>query len=189
MKLHEAVAVTYAAIGQDMTDLALTVVCRDLEPYPLGDVLQALQRCRREVRGRLALADILDRIPGGHPGAEEAWSIVAKTLNDEAVSVCWTTQMQRAFGAALDLQDDPVAARMAFKEVYAAAVASARAENAKPVWQFSLGTEKTGREQVVLEALRLGRVSPSFAQQFLPTTTNGSLPAGLDIKRIQGPDQ
>ena len=127
MKLHEAVTVTFAAVGQEMSDAAIALIARDLAEYPLPGVFASLARCRKELR-RITLADILERIPGGHPGPEEAWGVIARALSDERVTVVWTDEMRQAFGAALNLSDDPIAARMAFKEVYVRLVNEARAE-------------------------------------------------------------
>lgn len=167
MKLHEAIAVTYAAMGQELSDAALTVLTRDLQGYPLDGVLKSLSRCRKELR-RLTLADVIERIPGGRPGAEEAWSIVSKALNDERATVVWTQEIASAFSAALGLQDDPVAARMAFKEVYTRLAAEARDEGKPIVWTASLGHDPQGREGPLLEAVRLGRLPTEHVAGLLP---------------------
>lgn len=123
----------------------------------------------------------------GHPGAEEAWSIVSKTLADETVTVFWTGPMQRAYGSALDLACDQVAARMVFKEVYARELADARIAGVPIKWQCSPGTDKGMRQAAVDEALRLGRIKPEYAQSLLPPPEdNFALSAGVSIKRIEG---
>lgn len=167
MKLHEAIAVTYAAVGQDLTDAALQIITTDLRAYPLPAVFAALQRCRRELK-RIALVDILDRIPGGHPGAEEAWSIVSKALTDEKVTVVWTDEISQAFGVALGLNDDPIAARMAFKEVYTKLIAEARDQRKPVVWRASLGHDPHGREPVLLESIEKGRLTSEHIAELLP---------------------
>ncbi len=166
-RIVEHLAATLAAMGRELSDVALEIMARDLAAYPEPAVLEALARCRRELRC-LTLADVLDRLPGGHPGAEEAWAICARCLNDEAQTVVWTQQMASAFGVALGLQGDPVAARMAFKEVYAASVARVRLEGRMPVWTISPGTDKSGRELTILEALEKERISVDYARATLP---------------------
>ncbi len=167
MKLYEALTATFAAVGQDMSDVAIALISRDLAQYPLKDVFAALSRCRKELR-RIALADILDRIPGGHPGPEEAWGIVAKALADERVSIVWTDEISAAFVAALNLQDDPVAARMAFKETYARLVAESRDQSKPIVWRASLGHDPHGREAVLIEAAEKGRLTAHYVAKLLP---------------------
>ena len=167
MKLQEAVAATYAAVGQEISDLTLYAVCNDLKGYPTQGIGAALQRCRKELR-RISLVDILDRIPGGLPGPEEAWAIVAPSLNNENITVVWTDEISQAFGVALGLPDDPVAARMAFKETYAKLRSEAR-DAAKPVtWRVSLGHDRNGRSGPLLEAVAKGRIPIIHAQSLLP---------------------
>lgn len=163
MKLHEAVALTYAAVGQELSDAALELICADLAAYPPKGVAEALQRCRREVRGRLSLADILDRIPCGHPGVEEAWSLVCRAIGDERATVILTEPMRAAFYAAEQLVDDEVGARMAFKEVYARDVALARQSAAMPEWSAILGHDPAERDAKITQAVTDGRIEPQRA--------------------------
>lgn len=166
-KLHEAIAVTYAAMGQELTDAALAIITKDLSEYPAEDVLTALTRSRKELR-RITLADILDRIPGGRPGAEEAWAIVAPALSDESVTVVMTEEMTQALSIASNLDYDPVAARMAFKDAYARLVALAK-ENKTPVkWRASLGHDANGREGPLMAAVEKGLLLPVYVQGLLP---------------------
>lgn len=167
MKLHELVAATFAAVGQEVSDLTLTVICKDLQGYDPKAVAVALGRCRKELR-KIALGDILDRIPGSLPGPEEAWAIVAPSLNDEGVTVVWTQEIATAFGVALGLRDDPVAARMAFKETYAKLKFEARERGDAVRWMPSLGHDANGREGPILDAVGKGRLSLPNVRHLLP---------------------
>lgn len=158
MTLTEAVKGTYAVIGQAMTDTELAMIVSDLAMYPPEGVLMALTRCRRELK-RITLAEIIERIPGGHPGPEEAWGLVSKSLKNEAVSIVWTELMREAMGVAFALSDDPVAARMAFKETYQRVVSEARAQRKPPVWSASLGWDTHGRELAKIEAENRNRAT------------------------------
>lgn len=166
--LLKALAVAIELTGTDLTKAAARVMAEDLAQYPEAAVITALARCRRELRGKLALADVLDRLPGNHPGAEEAWSICAGCLNDERLTVVWTQEMALSFGVALGLQADHVAARMAFKETYTANVALARLDARMPVWSVSPGTDKDGRELAILDAVEKGRITVNYARRVLP---------------------
>ena len=166
-KLVEALSVTYAAIGQEVSDAALEIVALDLSDYPETDVMESLSRCRRELR-RISLADILERLPNGHPGPEEAWAILACALNDESVTVVETEQMAIAFGVALNLADSPIQARMAFIETYRREVGKARGAGRPPIWFPSLGWDASLREGPLLEAQRLGRISGPSVAALLP---------------------
>ena len=167
-ELYAMLIATYAAVGQEMPDAGMRIMAQDLQGYPHDDVAIALTRCRRELR-RISLADILERIPNGHPSPEEAWSICAPALNNEHITVVWTDPMSRAFGVALNLQDDPVAARMAFKEVYARAVGEARLTAPKPKWLLSPGFDPNQRAEAAEVAVKEGKFLPEYAQQFLPS--------------------
>jgi hypothetical protein len=167
MKLHEAIAGTYAVIGQPLTDVQLAILTEDLEGFPLVDVLTALSKCRKELR-KLALVDILDRLPNGHPGPEEAWAIVSQGMEDGGATIIWTDEMREAFGVANKLAEDHVGARMAFKEQYTRLVSEARSARAAPSWSVSLGTDKAHREMAILEGVKQGRLTQAYAQKLLP---------------------
>lgn len=167
-EVTQAILVTYELVGQSISDAAVKAMVAELSSYPESDVLVALTRCRKELR-RVTLADILDRIPGGHLGVEEAWAIVSRGLQDESISMVWTDEMAQAFGPALALAHDPVAARMAFKEAYTRLVQDAKAMNSKPVWKVSLGFDMQGRERALREAIEKGRIGYQYAQKFLPS--------------------
>lgn len=174
--IAQALIVTAEITGTDLTEHAARLMAQDLSAHPLEQVLVALTRCRREVKGRLTLADILSRLDDGRPGVEEAWAIVAQTLGNESRSIVWTEEMAAAYGVAMNLADDQVAARMAFKEHYNAAVQQAR-DSKQPVrWSPSLGTDKAGRDAALLDAVRKGRLALEHVQPMLSNpdeTRNG----------------
>lgn len=163
--LVKALTATAEVMGTELTLDGARMMCADLSDYPEPWVLEALRKCRREVTGRLTLAGIVSRIDDGHPGVEEAWAMLPR---DEATSVVWTHQMSAAYGIASHLMDDPVAARMAFKEAYTKAVQKARDDHIRPRWWASLGHDPAGREPVIREAVEKGRLAVSQAQVLLP---------------------
>lgn len=177
-KLVEALAVTYAAVGQEMTDAGLEIVANDLSAYPLDDVLHALSRSRKELR-RIALADILDRLPNQHPGVEEAWALVSPSLQNEALTLVWTDPMRIAFGLAVALSDDRVAARMAFKESYLREIAIARESSEPPVWSVSPGRDAGARASVIEQAVKMGRLPESSLLQLPPPYTGSAFPVKM----------
>jgi hypothetical protein len=166
-QLIQAVAVTAELCGRTFTPAAAAVFVDDLARYPEAQVLGALRRCRREVRGILTVQDVLSRLDDGRPGAEEAWALIPQ---DEAGSTVWTDEMAQAYGVARHLlsEGDSIGARMAFKESYGRLVAQAR-DDGKPVnWTASLGHDPHGREAVLQEAVRLGRLSMTHATDLMP---------------------
>ena len=113
----EAITVTAELTQTELSTSAKVAMAEDLALYPEHSVLSALRRCRREVRGKLTMADVLTRLDDGPPGAEEAWALYPK---DEYSSAAVTNEMHLAMSAAWPLiQDgDKIAGRMAFKERY-----------------------------------------------------------------------
>lgn len=63
-RMIEALQVTAQIAGSALSMPASAAMLQDLRPYGEDAVMQALRRCRRECRGRLALADIFARLPG-----------------------------------------------------------------------------------------------------------------------------
>lgn len=166
--LLKAIAVTAELTGTEWSKEAALAVADELRGYPLADVKIALTECRKNLKGRLTLAEILDRIPSGHPGPEVAWATIAKAMGNEQLTLVWTDQMREAYGIASQLADDPVQARMAFKEAYLALVKQARQTGLKPVWSVSLGYDVKGRELAVSEAVAKGQIPYEQARKLVP---------------------
>lgn len=169
-ELIQAVAVTAELCGRTFSEAAARVFVSDLSRYPEAQVIAALGRCRREVKGVLTVSDVVSRLEDGRPGVEEAWGMLPMRESQTAV---WTDEMSSAFGSALPLVErgDMVGARMAFKEAYTKAVAKAR-DGGKPVnWWASIGTDRTGRRAVLEAAVNDGRLPLEYARQHVPELT------------------
>ena len=165
--LLKAIGVTLELTSTTLSKDAIRVIANDLAAYPEPQVLASLKRCCRELKGRLTLADILARIDDGRPDPEGAWASIPK---DESGSVVWTTEMRDAWAVAYPLiaEGDLVPARMAFLERYRVAVQQARDARRPVEWEFSPGTDKDGRELVLLDAATKGRISVEGARALLP---------------------
>ena len=166
-ELAQAVAVTAELTGTELSKVAIQVMLDDLSRYPEQQVFGALTRCRREIKGRLTIADVISRLDDGRPGVEEAWALAPK---DEATTVVWTEEMAQAMSGARGLlaDGDAVGARMAFKETYGKLCQAARDRQTPVSWNVSMGWDKQGRETAILDAVRLGRLPASRAKAFLP---------------------
>lgn len=164
--LLEAVAVTAELCGRTFSEPAARVFVSDLSGYPEAQVIAALSKCRKEVRGILTVADVVQRLDDGRPGPDEAWAMLPRS---EADSVVWTEEMAKAFAVAAPMMDeDRNAARLAFRESYKRAVDAAR-EVRRPVqWTPSLGHDPKGRAVAIERAAELGRLSHGQAQALLP---------------------
>ena len=168
IELIQAIMVTSELCGRTFSEAAATVFVEDLATYPQAQVLKALVRCRREVRGALTLQDVISRMEDGRPGVEEAWAMLPHSEGDSAV---WTTEMSQAFSVCVGLIDsgDMVAARMAFKEAYLFQVCQARDAGNPVEWHVTLGHDVRGREAVLIAAVDKGRISYEKAQEFIPS--------------------
>jgi len=165
--LLEAIAVTAELTQTVLSKAAAKVMADDLANYPEPQVLAALTRCRRELKGRLTIADVLTRLDDGRPGPEEAWAMLPR---DEATTVVWTEEMATAMGVAQPLLDkgEDIPARMAFKEAYTKLVQEARDARRPVKWTASLGHDPRGREQVLTEAVERGRLPAAHVAGLLP---------------------
>lgn len=175
--LLENLAATAELMGQSISQAAIVMMVEDLHSYPVALVIEALGLLRRESKGRFSLAAIIEKIeqlqPNSRPGADEAWAMIPR---DEFTSVVMSQEMADALRIAQPLLDegDQVAARMAFKETYLRVVAENKRTGIQPVWFASLGWNREGREQVVREAVRLGRLPEKqlLAMGFTPEKEN-----------------
>lgn len=182
-KISSAVDVLGVIYSKQLSPAVIAVYVNDLLPYGAESVLRSIEKCRTELRYFPTIADILSRIPDGHPGPEEAWNMCPK---HESCSVVWTQEMAQAFGACSNLiETDEVAARMAFLEKYRALLSDARFRKSKPVWQASLGHDQSGRESALKEAVQLGRLSAATAQALLPRPENLSLVPEQKLLEVQ----
>jgi hypothetical protein len=163
--LVKALMVTTELLGTELSADAARVMVNDLERYPEHQVMGALARCRRELKGRLTVAEVISRLEDGRPGAEEAWAMIPKS---EADSVVWSDEMAHAWSIAAPLiEDDPIAARMAFKESYTGIVARARDAGTAPQWTPSLGTDKSGRAHAIRTAADRRHITAARALDLL----------------------
>lgn len=175
-------AATMEVFGANLSAEAAGIWWTALERFDVREVRRALSLHIQTSKFAPRPADIIAAMQAndGRPGPEEAWAIVAPSISDERVTIVWTPEMQRAFGAALHLSDDTVAARMAFTEVYKRELSRARADGEPVRWQASLGTDAAGREGPLMDAQRMGRLSASHVAGLLP----GVAPESM-LKHIQ----
>lgn len=182
--LLQALTVTAELTGTKLSRAAMAVMVEDLIGYGEEPVLAALERCRRELTGRLSLAAIIDRMHGddGRPGADEAWAI-AIGARDESQTVVWTTEIREAFHEVaeplLDLGDE-TAARMAFRDRYSRMLREARQSRAAVQWVPSIGWDTAKREAALTQAARRGLLAAPLVSQLLPAPSDmGAIGAAL----------
>ena len=166
----QAIAVTAELTGTQLSDNAMLVMAEDLLAYPLDKVLIALERCRRELKGRLTLAAILDRVDDGWQSAEEAFNTLVAGWENESLSILTThTAMHAAESAsALFNIGDKYRAGLAFKTAYERIVSEKKAKGIQPDWYISAGLDKEQLAQLVTEAAATGKITNDYALALLP---------------------
>lgn len=166
-ELIQALAATSELCGAKLSDVAARMMVEDLSAYDEKDVITALSQVRKSGK-RFSLGAIIEEIThkDGRPGSEEAWAMIP---SDEQSSVIWTQEMAQAYGVAAPLiyEGDKIGARMAFKEAYAKLVESARDKGESPKWSPSMGTDPSGRQMAMIDAVRSGRMSIDHAMVLL----------------------
>lgn len=179
-KIIKAIAVTAELTGTELSEAAIRVMASDLAAYPEQAALRALDRCRKELKGRMTLAAVLERVEGldGRPGPEEAWSIALSSA-DEAETVVWTEEISQALAVAEPLLAvrDKVAARMAFSEKYQSIVRDSREQGIPCRWSASIGHDPELRERAISAAVTAGRISSTQATALLPAYASPALAA------------
>lgn len=175
-EVGKALAVMAVLYGRsDLNEDAVRMLLSDLSGYPSVAVLEALGKCRKDLRSFPTVADIISRIDDGRPGPEEAWAMVPKGETDSGV---WTEEMAQAWGVVRGLYlEDPIAARQAFKESYTRIVKDARNRGVPSTWTPSLGLDKTQHEGALSSAATRGLIGMDHAMALLPGPTGGGEPS------------
>jgi hypothetical protein len=197
-KLLNDLSGTAELMGKQLSPVALAMMANDLKDYSPALISEALHNLRKGTKP-FSLGTIILEIealrPDGRLGADEAWAMYP---HDEATSAVITNEIAEAMHIAQPLlnEGDKVGARMAFKEAYARIVAKNKNEGIAPKWFPSLGSEPSGRELVIKEAVRLGRLPQSTITTLLPppldqkfTSNVIALKQALQIQDKASPDQ
>lgn len=164
-KLLEALTVASEVCGAPMSEISARFIVRELQQYPEADVLKALNRCARECKRSLTMADIIERIPDGRPSPNEAWARMPK---DEHSAGVVTGEMMAAWGIAGGLHDsDEVAARMAFLSTYQSKCQEARDRKEPVVWRLTAGFDKLATESAARKGIEEGLITLDDARPML----------------------
>lgn len=169
--LVKGLMATAEVIGDQLRPTAAAYMVQDLSCYSLAVLERALAGCRRELKGRLSLAAVLERIDDGHPSPNEAWAVAIQAA-DERNTVVWTTLTQQAWNTALPLVQagDKIAARQAFLETYTRLVKEARAARLPASYAPSLGFDLTSRNAALTDAVSKGLLAHDQVSDHLQLT-------------------
>jgi len=169
--LVKGLMATAEVIGDQLRPTAAAYMVQDLSCYSMALLERALAGCRRELKGRLSLAAVLERIDDGHPAPNEAWAVAIQAA-DERNTVVWTTLTQQAWNTALPLVQagDKIAARPAFLETYTRLLKEARAARLPAIYSPSLGFDLTSRNAALTDAVSKGLLAHDQVSDHLQLT-------------------
>ena len=170
VEIIKALAVAAELTGTELSDAAMQVMVDELAAYPLETVLNSLNRCRRELTGRLSLAAILQRLETGLPSADEAFGMLLEGWRNEDLTVVVPEiAVQAAGDGAYELfaAKDKTGARMAFRESYER-LAGGLDLSGGVKWAVSRGHDREHAVQAIMEAVRKGRLKQEAALMYLP---------------------
>ncbi len=169
--LVKGLMATAEVIGDQLRPTAAAYMVQDLSCYSMAVLERALAGCRRELKGRLSLAAVLERIDDGHPAPNEAWAVAIQAA-DERNTVVWTALTQQAWNTALPLVQagDKIAARPAFLETYARLLKDARAARLPASYTPSLGFDLTSRNAALTDAVSKGLLAHDQVSDHLQLT-------------------
>lgn len=141
--------------GSKWSAAAVRIACDHLRQFSEPAIRQSLLRCQQEVKGTLALADIIARMPDGRPLPDVAWSQVSGPESETFVT---TDEAMEAWAAARPLlaAGDEVAARMAFLARYREMCALGRTTGRTPKPYVSVGSDRSRAETVIKDAVARG---------------------------------
>lgn len=169
LAIIQALTVCAELTGTQLSEAAFDVMVDDLMAHEAQSVLAALNRCRRELTGRLTLAAVLQRLDTGLPSADEAFGMLVEGWRNEALTVVVPAIAMRAAGnGAQELYfcGDKTGARMAFKGAYERLAANVQG---KAAWFVSAGNDRDQRSAAVMAAVKAGRLEQEQAAAYLPS--------------------
>jgi len=177
-----------------VTDMALEIYWRLLEPYDINEIDQTILRMLADPSANAFMPqahEIIAALPSQKTirwmSADEAWPIVTQAFDQNATVVFPNEESRRAwheFAEPVFSHRDHNPARMAFRSAYDRFVADAKADCRQPKASISLGHDPESRQQPVDEAVRRGYltyddVPPVLMIDHEPVSAIGQHIAGL----------
>jgi hypothetical protein len=160
--IAQIIHATAEILGHEIKPAAAMIMVDDLSEHPFDSVMASLKRCRQEIKGRLTLADILERlhIADGRPTSNEAWAIALKSM-DENETVVINDEIAESLTYAREIfnSGDEIGARMAFRDSYERISKLARSEGKPVKWWPSFGTDLSLRQSAVEAGVVAGLLS------------------------------
>lgn len=173
-KIADLIEITAEISGNPFKPQVIALMVEDLAEWEFNDIQAALNDCRREVKGRLSLKDIIDRLPkkGDElPSADELWGQVQEYLTDETKTFVLPEMafiaLESTNGGVLNLakSGDKTAARMAFKAAYERV---SQGFNGRVQYSVRLGTDRENQAAAIKTAYLENKITKDTAGAFLP---------------------
>lgn len=159
---------TAEAVGFPISQTCADMMALDLGGYEFDQVKAACAKCRRELKFRLTLSDIIDRLQAedGRPGPDEAWLMVMK---DDDYSQLTNNEIDEASKGVMEAirAGNAFGAERSFKELYPKVVKKAREQGRIPVYRVSIG-QLGGNEQAISEGLKSGVLAINYLEANFP---------------------
>ena len=164
-KIIEILTVTAELMGHQISAAALNVMIDDLCDYSVEEIATAATKLRKKA-GRFSLPALIENIPGGFVGGNEAWSTFPKSEQETGVV---TQQALSAWAAACALYEsgDTIAARAAFIDAYNRNV---NESNGRPEYTVSLGQDLSQRAGAIHKAIDQGLLPLESAGKYLSSS-------------------
>lgn len=192
-KITDLIEATAEIVGTPLKPTVIYLMVNDLAEFDYAAIVQALNACRREVKGRLALKDIIDRIDDKNvlPSADEMFSQIADWCLDERKTFVLPEIAFRACeetnGGVYEalMNGDRTGARMAFKSAYERLV---KGFNGKVEYALRLGADHAERESAIKMAVLENKIGKETALKYLSEidfSESYALPNPENVARIE----
>ena len=184
-EIADLIDMTAEIVGTPLKPTVVAIMVNDLAEYSVTDIKQALTVCRPEVKGRLSLKDIIDRLPNANalPSADEMFAQIAEWCLDETKTFVLPEIAFRACeetnGGVYDalMAHDRTGARMAYKASYERL---AKAHTGDLNYTVRTGTDREHCEAVILEAVNAGKLERKKVQALLPNLDYDGVGVSID---------
>lgn len=173
-RIVDSIEMTAEISGNPFKPQVIALMVEDLAEWEFNDIQVALNACRREVKGRLSLKDIIDRLPkkGDElPTADELWGQILEYLTDENKTFVLPEMafiaLESTHGGIykLAMSGDKTGARMAFKAAYERL---SQGYNGKVNYKVRLGLDKENQAAAVKTAYLENKITKQMALAFFP---------------------
>lgn len=164
------VAQEMMANGKQLSNAAMKVSFRMLQPYSIENVTAAIYKHIETMKFAPQVSDIRDLLETGNKRLS-AHEVLSEMPRTEKATVVWTPEAQEAWGKASDLKSQ-YSIDKCFVETYERLCKESELLNRPITWSVSLGEDVAARTPVLEAAYAKGRISQTTLQHCLPAPRN-----------------